>query len=71
MALLYQGLRRYALTQGQKILFELNIQRKAPSHDEAKQDMSDVLTTSSHVHAQHDQLQLLHELMLLLFELFP
>ncbi len=39
MALLYQGLRRYALTQGQKILFELNIQRKAPSHDEAKQDM--------------------------------
>lgn len=39
MALLYQGLRRYALTQGQKFLFELNKERKAPSHDEAKQDM--------------------------------
>jgi len=25
MALLYQGLRRYALTQGQKFLLELNV----------------------------------------------
>ena len=39
MALLYQGLRRYALTQEQKFLFELNIYRNAPSIDEDKQDM--------------------------------